>query len=122
MEIRKIEVGKPYTINDILYQTASADLSKQSKFILRQFSRFLEENPTITIAIQGHTDNEGNADNNLALSQRRAEGVRDYLISLGIEANRLEAKGFGQTQPKVPNSSAENKAKNRRTDFVIQNL
>jgi outer membrane protein OmpA-like peptidoglycan-associated protein/tetratricopeptide (TPR) repeat protein len=122
MEIRKIEVGKPYTINDILYQTASADLSKQSKFILNQFSRFLEENPTITIAIQGHTDNEGNADNNLALSQRRAEGVRDYLISLGIKANRLEAKGFGQTQPKVPNSTAENKAKNRRTDFVIQNL
>ena len=122
MEIRKIEVGKPYTINDILYQTASAELSKQSKFILRQFSRFLEENPTITIAIQGHTDNEGNADNNLSLSQRRAEGVRDYLISLGIKASRLEAKGFGQTQPKVPNTSAENKAKNRRTDFVIQNL
>ena len=122
MEIREIEVGKPYTINDILYQTASAELSKQSKFILRQFARFLEENPTITIAIQGHTDNEGNADNNLALSQRRAEGVRDYLISLGIKSNRLEAKGFGQTQPKVPNTSAENKAQNRRTDFVIQNL
>lgn len=122
MEIRKIELGKPYTINDILYQTASADLSKQSKFILRQFSRFLEDNPTITIAIQGHTDNEGNVDNNLSLSQRRADGVRDYLISLGINVNRLEGKGFGQTQPKVPNSSAENKAKNRRTDFVIQNL
>jgi len=122
MEIRKIEVGKPYTINDILYQTASADLSKQSKFILRQFSRFLEENPTITITIQGHTDNEGNSETNLALSQRRAEGVRNYLISLGIKEARLEAKGFGQTQPKFPNTSAANKAQNRRTDFVIQNL
>ncbi len=122
MEIREIEIGKPYTINDILYQTASAELSKQSKFILRQFSRFLDENPSITIAIQGHTDNEGNAEKNLDLSQRRADGVKDYLISLGTKASRLEAIGYGQTQPKVPNTSAANKAQNRRTEFVIKNL
>ena len=122
MEIREIEIGKPYRINDILYQTASAELSKQSKFILRQFSRFLDENPSITIAIQGHTDNEGNAEKNLDLSQRRADGVKDYLISLGIKASRLEAIGYGQTQPKVPNTSAANKARNRRTEFVIKNL
>ena len=122
MEMREIEIGKPYTINDILYQTASAELSKQSKFILRQFSRFLDENPSITIAIQGHTDNEGNAEKNLDLSQRRADGVKDYLISLGIKASRLEAIGYGQKQPKVPNTSAANKARNRRTEFVIKNL
>lgn len=119
MEIRKLEIGKPYTINDILYTTASAELSKSSKFILKQFARFLKENSEITIMIQGHTDNEGNADNNLELSQRRAEGVKNYLIELGISDNRLEAKGFGQTQPKVANTSSLNKAQNRRTDFVI---
>jgi len=122
MEIRPIEIGKPYTINDILYSTASSELSKRSKFILRQFSRFLEENPAIQIVIQGHTDNEGLAERNLELSQRRADGVRQYLIDQGIEASRLEAKGFGQTVPKVPNTTAENKAKNRRTDFVITGL
>jgi outer membrane protein OmpA-like peptidoglycan-associated protein len=80
------------------------------------------ENENITILIQGHTDNEGDPQKNLVLSEKRAEGVKDYLVSQGIDKNRLEAKGYGQTQPKVPNTSAENKAKNRRTDFVIQKM
>ena len=120
MSVEKIEVGKPYTINDILYQTASAELSKRAKFILRQFGRFLKENESITITIQGHTDNEGNPKKNLELSERRAQGVRDYLIQTGVDSDRLSAKGFGQTVPKVPNTSAANKAQNRRTDFVIE--
>tara|TARA_B100000508_G_scaffold136157_1_gene128838 strand:- start:93839 stop:95881 length:2043 start_codon:yes stop_codon:yes gene_type:complete len=120
MDVEKIKVGKPYTINDILYETASAELSKRSKFILRQFARFLKENESITILIQGHTDNEGNAQRNLELSDRRAQGVKDYLVELGISSKRLSAKGYGQTQPKVPNTSAANKAQNRRTDFVIE--
>lgn len=120
MEVRKIEKGKPYTINDILYATASAELNDRSKFILRQFARFLESNPELSITIQGHTDNEGNADKNMTLSQKRAVGVKNYLISLGIDKSRLNAKGFGETTPKVPNTTAENKAKNRRTDFVIE--
>lgn len=122
LEIRKIEVGKPYTINDILYPTASAELSQRSKFILKQFAKFLDENPTIRISIQGHTDNEGNAKDNLILSQNRAEGVKNFLISLGIQEDRLTSIGFGQENPKVPNNSVENKAKNRRTDFVIEEI
>ena len=122
MEVRKIKVGEPYTINDILYQTASAELSSQSKFILKQFSRFLKNNGSTTILIQGHTDNEGIAQKNLELSERRAQGVKDYLIKLGVDKNRLNSKGYGQTQPKVPNDSAENKAQNRRTDFVIEKM
>ena len=120
LEIRKIEVGKPYTINDILYPTASAELSQRSKFILKQFAKFLNENPSIRISIQGHTDNEGNAKDNLILSQNRADGVKNFLISLGIQENRLTSIGYGQEKPKVPNTSVENKAKNRRTDFVIE--
>ncbi|MBW7868946.1 MAG: OmpA family protein [Brumimicrobium sp.] len=122
MEIREIKVGEPYTINDILYATASAELNDRSKFILKQFARFLKQNTQYRILIQGHTDNEGNPDNNLSLSDRRANGVKDYLISLGIDKNRLESKGYGQTQPKVPNTSAANKAINRRTDFVIEEM
>ena len=59
---------------------------------------------------------------NLDLSDRRAKGVKNYLVSLGVPENRLEAKGFGETQPKVENDTAENKAKNRRTDFVITGM
>lgn len=122
MDVRKIKVGKPYTINDILFATASADLTGRSKFIIREFAEFLESNPGITIHIQGHTDDDGSADNNLSLSQKRAESVKNYLIKLGIDAKRLKAKGYGQTEPKVPNTTPENKAKNRRTDFVIEKM
>lgn len=122
LEVRKIEVGKPYTINDILYNTASAELSATSKFILRQFATFLKENPTAVITIQGHTDNEGDPNENLELSQRRAEGVKAYLVALGISAKRLNAVGFGETQPKVENTTEANKAQNRRTDFVITSI
>jgi outer membrane protein OmpA-like peptidoglycan-associated protein/tetratricopeptide (TPR) repeat protein len=122
MELRKIEVGVPYTINDILYATNSDELSSNSKFILKQFARFLKENPTIKVSIQGHTDDVGDDDKNLKLSDKRANGVKTYLVSLGIDAKRLKAKGYGETQPSVPNTSAENRAKNRRTDFVIEEL
>lgn len=122
LAVRKIEVGKPYTINDILYNTASAELSNRSKFVLKQFAKFLKENPTIKITIQGHTDNEGDDNKNLELSQKRAEGVKDYLTSLGIKQDRMKARGFGETQPKSPNTSENNKAQNRRTDFVIENI
>lgn len=122
MELREIKVGEPYTINDILYNTASDELSERAKFILKQFGRFLKENESISVMIQGHTDNEGNAQSNLELSERRAQGVRQFLIEYGVPKSRLEAKGYGQTQPKVPNTSTENKRKNRRTDFVIQKM
>lgn len=122
MEIREIKVDEPYTINDVLYLTASHELSDRAKFILKQFGRFLQENKSIKVLIQGHTDNEGNPQRNLELSDRRANGVKDYLVSIGIDRNRLKSKGYGQTQPKVPNTSAANKQKNRRTDFVIQSM
>lgn len=122
LTIKKLEVGVPYTINDILFATNSSTLSNRSKFILREFSNFIKENPNSTIMIQGHTDNEGDPSENLALSQKRADSVKDYLISLSISPSRLNAKGYGDTMPKVANTSKANKAKNRRTDFVLESL
>lgn len=122
LAVEEIEVGKPYTINDILYATASAELNEKSKFILQNFALFLQENPSVEIMIQGHTDNEGNDQLNLELSERRAKGVMNYLVSQGIDEKRMKAKGFGETQPKVPNTSEANKAQNRRTDFVITGM
>ena len=120
--VKELKVGEAYTINDILYAYNSDVLSEKSKFILREFARYLKANPTIKIAIQGHTDSDGNDALNLDLSDRRAKGVENYLIQLGIAAARMDAKGFGETQPKVDNDSPENKAINRRTDFVINGL
>jgi outer membrane protein OmpA-like peptidoglycan-associated protein/tetratricopeptide (TPR) repeat protein len=122
LEVKELKVGEAYTINDILYATNSAELSKRSKFILDGFARFLKENPTIQVSIHGHTDDIGDDNKNLILSEDRSKGVREYLISQGIKSDRLSAKGFGETQPKLPNSSEVNRAKNRRTDFVIDKL
>ena len=120
LAVKELKEGEAYTINDILYATASDELSDRAQFILRQFARFLKENEELEILIQGHTDNEGNAAKNLALSDRRAKKVKQYLIQMGVAEERLSAKGYGQTQPKVPNTSETNKAQNRRTDFVIK--
>lgn len=122
LTVKELKVGEAYTINDILYATNSSALNDKSKFILKGFARFLKENPTITVAIQGHTDDVGDDAQNLALSEARAKGVKDYLVSQGIDADRLSAKGYGETKPKVPNTSDLNRAKNRRTDFVIESL
>ena len=122
LEVKELKVGEAYTINDILYLTNSAELNAKSQFILKGFARFLRENPTIKVSIQGHTDDVGDDAKNMKLSEDRAQGVKAYLVSLGIDKSRLTAKGFGETKPKVSNDSAENRAKNRRTDFVIEGL
>jgi outer membrane protein OmpA-like peptidoglycan-associated protein len=120
--VKELKVGEAYTINDILYATSSYALNDKSTFILKGFARFLKENPTISVSIQGHTDDMGDDGKNMTLSESRAKGVKDYLVSLGIDAKRLTAKGFGETAPKVDNDSEENRAINRRTDFVIEKL
>lgn len=122
LAVKELKVGQAYTINDILYSTNSSVLSDKSKFILKGFARFLKENPSISVGIQGHTDDVGDDSENMRLSEERAQGVKKYLTSLGIEGSRLSAKGFGETNPKVPNDSAGNRAKNRRTDFVIEGM
>jgi outer membrane protein OmpA-like peptidoglycan-associated protein len=122
LAVKALKVGASYTINDILYATNSAELTGRTKFILSGFVRFLEENPTIKVAIQGHTDDLGDDATNLQLSEKRAKSVAAYLQSKGIAADRLLSKGYGETKPKVANDSEDNRAKNRRTDFVIQAL
>ena len=119
MEIRPIEVGASYTINDILFATNSYELSERSKFILRQFAQFLKANATINVSIHGHTDDVGDDAKNMTLSINRAKAVMDFLVAEGVKASRLKFAGFGETKPKKPNTSESNRALNRRTEFVI---
>ncbi len=122
MEVSKLEVGSAYVIDDILYTTASSDLSDRSKTMLRAFARYMRANPSLKVVIQGHTDDIGDANANLQLSDDRARVVKDFLVSQGVEKNRLQSKGFGETQPKLPNDSEESRAINRRTEFKIVGL
>ncbi|MBL7928329.1 MAG: PD40 domain-containing protein [Bacteroidia bacterium] len=118
-ELKKIELGVSYTLPDILFATDSYELSLGSKRVIAEFKEFLDKNPKLHIAINGHTDNSGTAEKNLVLSQQRAKAVYNFLISLGISPSRLTSQGFGQSKPVDSNLTAEGRAKNRRTEFVI---
>ncbi len=111
--------AKPIVLRNVLFETASADLLAQSTAELDRLKVLLEENATMRIRIQGHTDNVGDESANLSLSTRRAEAVKSYLISNGIDAGRLESKGFGESSPIESNDTDEGRALNRRTEFLV---
>jgi len=90
----------------------------ESFAILDAIVEVLAQNPKIKIEIQGHTDNKGSPAYNKALSDRRAASVKKYLQAKGIDAGRLTSKGYGMEQPIVPNTSDQNRALNRRVQFV----
>lgn len=119
LEVQEAVAGGVYQIDDIYYKTNSAEITENSKAILAEFAEYLKENDSMTIAIHGHTDNVGRADQNLALSTDRAFSVKQYLESLGVDGSRLDYKGFGETVPFASNDTEEGRAKNRRTEFLI---
>ena len=106
-------------LQDITFETGKADLKPESNEELDRLVGLLEGNQTIKVEISAHTDDVGNDDSNLKLSEKRAKTVVDYLTSKGIKADRMTAKGYGETQPLVGNDTDENKAKNRRVQFKI---
>jgi outer membrane protein OmpA-like peptidoglycan-associated protein len=119
MTLSRIEVGKNYKVDDIKYATNSAEITKGSEYILEELITFLKENPLVRIEIQGHTDNVGSMEDNMALSQDRAFTVRDFLDDHGIAGARLTHKGYGATRPVGSNDTPAGRAQNRRTEFVI---
>lgn len=102
----------------ILFDFDKATLQQNSSNQLQEVLTLLLSNPDLRLEIQGHTDNDGSADYNLQLSQRRAESVLRYLLLFGIDPSRLQARGYGESIPVAPNTTDENKAKNRRVELV----
>ncbi len=119
MTVRKIEVGKSYRVNDIKFASNSTAITKASEHILDELIVFLKENPTVKIRVEGHTDNVGRMEDNMALSSDRAFTVMEYLQDHGVAGGRLAFKGLGPTKPVASNDSADGRALNRRTEFVI---
>jgi OmpA-OmpF porin, OOP family len=102
------------------FATDSADILPDSIALLTEIADVLLRNPDIRrVEIQGHTDNRGGREHNLDLSQRRADAVRSWLIAAGVDSSRLEARGYGDSEPRVPNLTAANRARNRRVQFMI---
>lgn len=104
----------------IQFETGKAVIKKTSYPILDQVAKVFLDNPTYYAEVQGHTDNVGKPEANKALSQARAESVREYLIGKGVEAERLTAMGYGDERPIADNSTKAGKAQNRRVEFAIE--
>ena len=123
--LEPIALNKEYRLNNIYFAYDKAELAPESKAELEQLITFLIQNPDLKIEIAAHTDNKGDANYNLKLSQERAKSVADYLVSKGIHANRLVAKGYGMTQPVAYNNNLdgsdnpEGRAQNRRIIFKV---
>lgn len=110
---------RPIVLKNVFFNTNSAELRPISKTELDQLKKMLDENPNMRIQISGHTDAEGDDAKNKTLSENRAKSVRAYLVEKGIALTRLEAKGYGETQPIDSNDTPEGRAKNRRTEFLV---
>ncbi len=117
--LEAIEKDRAEILNNIFFKTGEYILDDKSKVELDKLSDFLHKNKTIKIEISGHTDDVGSDTENMALSQRRAQSVQYYLQQSGIAADRILAKGYGETKPMAPNDSDENRQKNRRIEWRI---
>jgi outer membrane protein OmpA-like peptidoglycan-associated protein len=117
--IVKFELPAQITLEDVLFESGSAKLNPSSYKSLDELAAFMKRKTDMEIEIAGHTDNVGNESNNLVLSQKRSESVRNYLISKGISPTRLVAKGYGQSEPVADNDSDGGRRQNRRTEVRI---
>ncbi|MBL0912393.1 MAG: OmpA family protein [Bacteroidia bacterium] len=115
----KYELPASITLQNVLFETGSATLSASSNKSLDELAAFMKRKTTMEIEVAGHTDNVGNAESNLALSQKRAEAVRNYLVAKSIHPSRVKAKGYGQESPVADNGTDAGRRMNRRTEIHI---
>jgi len=106
-------------LDAVQFELDSATLTPEARESLRDVADALRGDAALRVEIAGHTDTTGPDDYNMSLSQRRAEAVVDYLVELGIERGRLEARGYGETNPVADNSTREGREANRRVEFRI---
>jgi outer membrane protein OmpA-like peptidoglycan-associated protein len=124
MRLQKLELNKDYALNNIYYDQGKSNIRSDAAKVLDKLYVMLKQNPQIRIELSSHTDARGPADSNLGLSQRRAQAAREYLIERGIHANRITAKGYGETKLKNRckdgvRCGEKEHAANRRTEFRV---
>jgi outer membrane protein OmpA-like peptidoglycan-associated protein len=107
--------------NQIMFKSGSAEIDERSAPLLSEIADVLLRNPQAAhVRVEGHTDNVGDPEANLTLSQQRAEAVVQWLVTQGVGSDRLEAKGYGDARPLVPNLTPGNRARNRRVQFIVK--
>lgn len=113
------EKGEIVRLNNVFFETAKAELLPNSFPELDKLVDVLLKHQTMKIAVYGHTDNIGKPEDNLALSEKRAAAVFSYLVSKGIQSERMSSSGFGESKPLTENESEAGRAINRRVEFSI---
>lgn len=117
--LKPIEKGAKVVLNNIFFETGKATLSPQSRLELDKAVDLMKKNPTMAIEVGGHTDNVGDDASNMKLSHERAKSVRDYIVNAGVQTARIQAKGYGESNPVAGNDTDEGRKTNRRTEFII---
>lgn len=115
-----VEKGELIRLNNLFFEFAKVTLKEESFPELNRVVQLMTSHPALEIVIQGHTDNVGADADNLTLSQGRSQAVVDYLVSKGVAASRLTAKGLGEAIPIAANDTDEGRATNRRVEFLIK--
>lgn len=113
-----MEKGK-IVLENVFFEVNKFDLKTESIYELNRVVDYLRENTTVKVELGGHTDSDGEEKENQQLSENRAKVCVDYIISKGIDTERLTYKGYGESQPRVENDTDEHKAMNRRTEMKI---
>jgi peptidoglycan-associated lipoprotein len=118
-ERKRREAEAAFTNEDIHFDFDKYDLTPTAREILARKAYFLKQYPTVKILIEGHCDERGTAEYNLALGERRANAAKQYLVQLGISEDRISTISYGKERPLDPRHNEEAWAKNRRAHFVI---
>lgn len=121
LNAKATERGLVVTLGDLLFDTGKAELKSGAARNLAKLAAFLNEHKDRSVLIEGHTDSVGSEDYNLGLSQRRADSVKSWLVSQGVDPGRLVASGKGESSPVAGNDSASGRQLNRRVEVVIEN-
>jgi outer membrane protein OmpA-like peptidoglycan-associated protein len=116
---KKTERGLVVTLGDVLFSSGSTQPKSGGIRSVQKVGEILKENPQRVVAIEGFTDNTGNANRNQILSEQRANAVRDLLLQMGISSDRITARGYGQEFPIADNNTATGRQLNRRVEIII---
>ncbi|GGE76919.1 porin [Streptosporangium jomthongense] len=119
LQAERTDRGMVLTLGDVLFDLNKADLKPSGEQTIDRLAQFMKEYEDRRVRVEGYTDSTGEASYNQRLSERRAQAVRDELISRGIESRRVETKGFGEQYPVASNDTAAGRQQNRRVEIVI---
>ena len=118
-QMKQTQLGATLVLQDVVFETAKADLKPGASDRLRPLAQYLQANPNVQVRIDGHTDAQGGDDYNMQLSQARAGSVRSALIAMGVDGARIQAIGHGKADPIADNKTEAGRQQNRRVEVTL---